>query len=310
MKEALLAAFAADPFVAYDQFVSRRLGPDESPDVFLAELRMLATLFGGVSEKALACAFVAGLPENVCQLLRAGSRMEDFGLSQILTRARAIITDERPRLPDGASSAADQTISPEIVWLDDRMATRVGRTRRLATDVGAVEASSVPLHIRETSSGQKHQRQPSVPATIDRGAARCPYERRWHTTPRAGRHGVLSVCCPCLVLPKTKASVRIRDGSRPCEVRVQQGKRINPRAAAVAEATRSWTGARLCGDRGSGRGANDRRCPSCHGPPGNKTNVVLCKANQDLDALCRHLAARCCLPQGHATLTCHYLRPA
>ncbi|OUC41166.1 hypothetical protein D917_03593 [Trichinella nativa] len=37
---------------------------------------------------------------------------------------------------------------------------------------------------------------------------------------------------------KTKASgVRIRDGSRPCEVRVQQGKRINPIAAAVVEAT-------------------------------------------------------------------------
>ncbi|KRX12120.1 hypothetical protein T07_7195, partial [Trichinella nelsoni] len=53
VKEALLAAFAADPFVAYDQFVSRKLVPDESPDVFLAELRRLATLFGGVSEKAL-----------------------------------------------------------------------------------------------------------------------------------------------------------------------------------------------------------------------------------------------------------------
>ncbi|KRX94318.1 hypothetical protein T4E_4277 [Trichinella pseudospiralis] len=53
------------------------------------------------------------------------------------------------------------------------------------------------------------------------------------------------------------------------------GRRINPRAAAVAEATRSWTGARLCGDCGSRRGANDRRCSSCHGPPGNKTNVVL-----------------------------------
>ncbi|KRY40940.1 Beta-mannosidase [Trichinella spiralis] len=49
VKEALLAAFAADPFVAYDQFVSRKLGPDESPDVFLADLRKLATLFGGDS---------------------------------------------------------------------------------------------------------------------------------------------------------------------------------------------------------------------------------------------------------------------
>ncbi|KRX74583.1 hypothetical protein T4E_5889, partial [Trichinella pseudospiralis] len=42
VKEALLAAFAADPFVAYDQFVLRKPGPDESPDVFLAELRSLA----------------------------------------------------------------------------------------------------------------------------------------------------------------------------------------------------------------------------------------------------------------------------
>ncbi|KRZ11570.1 hypothetical protein T4B_2566 [Trichinella pseudospiralis] len=182
VKEALLAAFPADPFVAYDQFVSRKLGPNE----FLAELRRLATLFGGVSEKALACAFVADLPENVRQLLRAGSRMEDLGLSQILTRVRAIITDERPvdepntclsarrtecgvqqrRLDNGASSAADRTISPEIAWLGDRVATPVGRTRRLATDVDAVETSSAPFHIRETSSGRRHQRQPSVPGPL------------------------------------------------------------------------------------------------------------------------------------------------
>ncbi|KRZ65688.1 hypothetical protein T10_9188 [Trichinella papuae] len=62
----------------------------------LAELWRLRTLFGGVSEKALMCAFVAGLSENVRQLLRVGLRMEDLGLSQIPSRARAIITDERP----------------------------------------------------------------------------------------------------------------------------------------------------------------------------------------------------------------------
>ncbi|KRZ70968.1 hypothetical protein T10_8716 [Trichinella papuae] len=77
------------------------LGSDESPDYQqrltpLAELWRLRTLFGGVSEKALMCAFVAGLSENVRQLLRVGLRMEDLGLSQIPSRARAIITDERP----------------------------------------------------------------------------------------------------------------------------------------------------------------------------------------------------------------------
>ncbi|KRX18806.1 hypothetical protein T07_14675 [Trichinella nelsoni] len=69
VKEALLDAFVTDSFVAYDQFVSRKLGPDESSDVLLAELRRLATLISVVSEKALACAFVAGLPQHVRQLV-------------------------------------------------------------------------------------------------------------------------------------------------------------------------------------------------------------------------------------------------
>ncbi|KHJ41552.1 hypothetical protein D918_08404 [Trichuris suis] len=96
VKKALLAAFAVDPFVAYEQFSGRRLRSVESPDVFLADLRRLASLFGGVSEKALACAFVAGLPDSVRQLLRAGSRLENLGLDQILARARAVLIDECP----------------------------------------------------------------------------------------------------------------------------------------------------------------------------------------------------------------------
>lgn len=94
VKEALVSAFAIDPFMAYEQFAARKLRNGESPDVFLAELRRLASLFGGMSDKGLACAFVAGLPENVRQLLRAGSRMESLDLSQILTRARAVIKDD------------------------------------------------------------------------------------------------------------------------------------------------------------------------------------------------------------------------
>ena len=96
VKEALLAAFAVDPYVAYEQFVSRMLRSGESPDAYLAELRRLASLFGGLSDKALACAFVAGLPEDVRQLLRAGSRMEALDLNQILSRARAVIRDDSP----------------------------------------------------------------------------------------------------------------------------------------------------------------------------------------------------------------------
>jgi len=92
--DALKAAFGDDSFAAYDLFISRKLQPAESVDVYLADLRRLATAFGGVSDKALGCAFVSGLPEVVRQSLRASSRMEMMDVSEILQRARAILADE------------------------------------------------------------------------------------------------------------------------------------------------------------------------------------------------------------------------
>lgn len=89
-----MAAFAVDPYIAYEQFINWKLQTGESPDVFLTTLQCLASLFGGMSEKGLACAFVAGLPEGIQQLLRAGSRMETLDLGQILTRAWAVVRDD------------------------------------------------------------------------------------------------------------------------------------------------------------------------------------------------------------------------
>lgn len=94
MKEALLAAFAVDPYVAYEQFVSKSLCSGEMPCVYLAELRRLTFLICGVSNKALACAIVIWLPEDVRQLLRAGSRMEALNLDQVLPRARTMIRND------------------------------------------------------------------------------------------------------------------------------------------------------------------------------------------------------------------------
>ena len=90
--KALRTAFAVDSFTAYEQFVGRRLQPGETVDVFLAELRRLAVPFGGLSDKMLACAFVAGLPDTVKQLMM--SRMDELPLAHILTKARAVLTDE------------------------------------------------------------------------------------------------------------------------------------------------------------------------------------------------------------------------
>ncbi|KFD49597.1 hypothetical protein M513_09540 [Trichuris suis] len=94
VKDALRAAFEVDRFVAYERFISRKLRTNEQPDAFLADLRRLAGLFGGLTDEGLACAFVAGLPGNVRQPLRAGSRMENLSLQDIVGRARAVLNDD------------------------------------------------------------------------------------------------------------------------------------------------------------------------------------------------------------------------
>ena len=55
IKEALLKAFAVDAFVAYEQFVTRKLMHGETVDVYLAELRRLSILIGGLPDRPIAC---------------------------------------------------------------------------------------------------------------------------------------------------------------------------------------------------------------------------------------------------------------
>ena len=52
-----------------EQFAARCLRPGETVDIYLAELRKLATQFGGTTERGLICAFIAGLPEHAENLL-------------------------------------------------------------------------------------------------------------------------------------------------------------------------------------------------------------------------------------------------
>lgn len=115
VKAALLAAFAMDPFAAYDEFSCRKLRSGESPDVFLADLWRLASLFGGVPEKAMMCAFVAGLPESVRQLLRASSRLGELSLNQVLVQARAVLSDERPAIVQDSCMGAKENWPPANV---------------------------------------------------------------------------------------------------------------------------------------------------------------------------------------------------
>ncbi|KFD46674.1 hypothetical protein M514_12442 [Trichuris suis] len=90
----LLAALAPDSFVAFEEFTMRRLRDGETADAFLAGLRRLALLAGGMPDKVLASAFVRGLPEHMQEALRAGARMKSLTLDEVLTRARAMLAKD------------------------------------------------------------------------------------------------------------------------------------------------------------------------------------------------------------------------
>ena len=116
IKAALFTAFAADGFMAFDQFAERWIYLGESVDVYLAELQRLLGLFGGISNQSLACAFVRGLPDRVKSLLRASTRMDGLSIDQLLARARASMKDNT--MEAGLAVAAvhatrDKTKSPD-----------------------------------------------------------------------------------------------------------------------------------------------------------------------------------------------------
>ncbi|KAG0728892.1 hypothetical protein GWK47_031514 [Chionoecetes opilio] len=169
IKAALISALAADKFVAYEQFVTRRLQDSESVDVYLADLRRLAALFGGIPDNGLICAFVAGLPSSVSHILRAGSRLEDLDVTQVLSRARAVLVEggagagtttpldgsgrSHRTTPASASvvchvCVTNRITTPVTVWLG-----AVGAVEAAATCVvSAVGSSATLLHrARETA---------------------------------------------------------------------------------------------------------------------------------------------------------------
>jgi len=92
LKEALTLAFSADKFQAYDQFVSRTLKPNESVDVYLADLQRLMKLVdaSNASQNILKCAFVHGLPSELRQQMTAACSLEQMKVEEVVSRARSL----------------------------------------------------------------------------------------------------------------------------------------------------------------------------------------------------------------------------
>lgn len=94
VKNALFKAFEADAFSAYEKLHGRRMERGEPVDAYLADIRRLAGLAGGMTEKSICSAFVFGLPDDVRRTLRTHSRMSEMSVTELSECARAIMADE------------------------------------------------------------------------------------------------------------------------------------------------------------------------------------------------------------------------
>jgi len=88
----LTEAFSINKFAAYEELMKRRLRRGESIDVFLADLKRLATLIDEfVPESLIQCALVYGLPEEMKLQLKAACKVENMSLSETIQRCRMLI---------------------------------------------------------------------------------------------------------------------------------------------------------------------------------------------------------------------------
>ena len=95
VKGALYGAFALEPCKAYKQFSRCTLRLDELADEFYAALKKLFSLFRGVPDQTLKYAFMAGLLAYTQELLRASADIDHIQTESILSRARAVVNNER-----------------------------------------------------------------------------------------------------------------------------------------------------------------------------------------------------------------------
>lgn len=161
-KQALYAAFALDRFAAYERFESRRFESGESPDVYLADLRRLAELFGGVSDQLLVCKFVAGLPEHARYSVRASSRADSLELAAALVMTRALLSDGQ-----GQVAAMAVTDGHRARSLSSRSGPRAPPSERSLGEGSTVAAPVGP-------AGVRRRRRCWTCGSVEHLAAACP----------------------------------------------------------------------------------------------------------------------------------------
>ena len=93
IKKKLIDAFSLNAFHAYEQ-LTRRVWRDEPVGVYVSDLRRLAKLAGVETDDLIRRAFVVGLPSEVYRELRAYENIDVLPVSDIVSRARALLAKQ------------------------------------------------------------------------------------------------------------------------------------------------------------------------------------------------------------------------
>ena len=128
IESALVTAFGVDAFQAYEEFRTRVRRPGEPVDVFLSDLRRLASLAGVNSDALLRSAFVVGLPQVVSTQLRATAGIAKMALSEVVSLARALTSElarEEKASEDLCAAAAKVRLSTGRGRRDDHAAAEL-----------------------------------------------------------------------------------------------------------------------------------------------------------------------------------------
>ena len=92
IEKALLDAFSISPLDAYDRF-RQKMWSGEPADVFLSELRSLATRAGFANDDLIKSAFIVGLPADISSQLKASARITTMSIDEVTTQARALLAN-------------------------------------------------------------------------------------------------------------------------------------------------------------------------------------------------------------------------
>jgi hypothetical protein len=92
LKYELLKAFSPNPHRALNDLIQRKLEPNESVDVFAADVRRLACLIDPKgSEEYIKCFFVRGLPDGARNQLLASCSISDMTLAEVVSKSRMLL---------------------------------------------------------------------------------------------------------------------------------------------------------------------------------------------------------------------------